>query len=173
MKNQIKFKVGDRVYCPSISPNVLEVLPVDDWQMKKKTPIRLPTINDNIVLFLTELGVDIYSKMPVIVHANQENYELLSKLHPNVEFEPPPKRKEPKEVIQAIINSNHKFIACINKSVDVEKHPLDGMGVFSAHTLKTIDYEKLIGELVPFDLETGRVIVDFMDGKPVLESEND
>lgn len=166
---EVEFKVGDLVYCPSISLNVLEVLPVDDWQMKKKTPIRLPTINDNIVLFLTELGVDIYSKMPVIVHATQQNYELLSKLYPNVSFEPPPKRKEPKDVIQAIINSNYKFIACINKSVDVEKHPLDGMGIFSAHTLKTIDYEKLIGELVPFDLETGRVIVDFMDGKPVLE----
>lgn len=37
-KNSVKFKVGDLVYCPSISPDVLEVLPVDDWQMKKKPP---------------------------------------------------------------------------------------------------------------------------------------
>lgn len=173
------FKVGDLVYCSAYSASVCQIRRVG------KHTIGIVRLSDSIKVFdiddcslilcddeKTLEFVDDDCNVVRICHATQENYELLSKLYPNVTFEPPPKPKEPKDVIQAIINSNHKFIACINKSVDVEKHPLDGMGIFSAHTLKTIDYEKLIGELVPFDLETGKVIVDFVDGKPVLESGN-
>lgn len=178
MKNQVEFKVGDLVYCPSISLNVLEVLPVDDWQMKKKTPIRLPTINDNIVLFLTELGVDIYSKMPVIVHANQENYELLSKLHPNVEFEPPPS-KEPKEIIEAMLDYGYHGVLCQITMVDEDDdnivrcyrydyalEVLDDKIIFSHHTM----YNDELKFVSPFYQKTGMEIVDFTNGKIVLQN---
>lgn len=180
MKNQIKFKVGDRVYCPSISLNVLEVLPVDDWQMKNKTPIRLPTINDNIVLFLTELGVDIYSKMPVIVHATQENYELLSKLYSNVTFEPPPS-KEPKEVIEAMLASGAILIPCLvvdhddNRILDYKKVTRHSPSVLiygiseNGRFLSTNPHCSSYKYAVPFDIKTRKVIVDYIDGIEVLE----
>lgn len=182
--SEVKFKVGDLVYCPSISPDVLEVLPVDDWQMKKKTPIRLPAINDDVVLFLTELGVDIHSKMPVIVHATQENYELLSKLYPNVTFEPPPKRKEPKEVIEAMLESGAILIPCLvvdyddNRILDYKKATRHNSSVLiygiseNGRFLSTNPHCSSYKYAVPFDIETGKVIIDFVDGEVVLEGEN-
>lgn len=98
-----KFKIGDLVYCLPLTHKISKITRANE---------------DNDV-FLNEAGWFKntglnHNDMPVIFHATQENYELLSKLYPNVEFEPP-----------------------------------------------------------PFDPKTGKIIVDFVGGKVVLESENE
>lgn len=172
--SEFNFKGEDRVYYPLQGNSIFKLANIET---KSGRTLKIFDLNNKF--FYTNNPTTFYPNgfhhlgvgNPSIFPATQEWYERLSHVYPNLEK--PPVKKSSREIIQAIINSNHKFIACINKSVDVEKHPLDGMGIFSAHTLKTINYEKLIGELVPFDLETGKVIVDFVDGKPVLESGNE
>lgn len=115
--------------------------------------------------------------MPVIVHATQENYELLSKLYLNVTFEPPPKRKEPREIIEAMLKAGHKYVLCWVS--EKEKYPT----LFSPYCMinKILDNGVVVGVVgnnrwkyaTPFDPKTGKTIIDFVDGEVVLESENE
>lgn len=172
--SEVKFKVGDLVYCPSVLPNIFKLLEVYDSQLKVKTPLRLVNIDRDIAVFLTSDGFDLKSKIPVIFHATQENYELLSQLYPNVAFELPPKRKEPKEFIYDMLNNGY----------DVVNYIADGtFGFFSKHNIANITYRefnnfvytRFINDCKDFKVITqkGEVIIDFVDGEVVLENEND
>lgn len=157
--SEVKFKVGDLVYCPSETPEVckIEFVGVDKLILNIKTSCKVYNDGTNAV------------NMPVILPATQENYELLSKLYPNVTFEPPPKRKEPKEVIKAMIKGGWKMIPCCDVNDDRENPPF-GIHVISSSTFETVDTEKIIGKLIPFDPKTALEIIDFIDDKCVLEN---
>ena len=76
-----EFKVGDRVYCPTRTLAIGKIVKSD--------------LNGNYPLSVfgesfTEDGrFTVSSGVPTIFHATPANYELLSKLYPNVEFEKP------------------------------------------------------------------------------------
>lgn len=77
-----EFKVGDRVYCPLYSERIftLENHGVGQWFLVFK---KRPSIAIN------RHGIAYGSSHACVFHATPENYELLSKLYPNVEFEKP------------------------------------------------------------------------------------
>lgn len=171
-----KFKDGDLVYyleCKAICKivNVFSENIVLDIG-KGKIRVCIPSIS-------------FFGTPAPIFHATQQNYELLCKLYPNVEFDPPPKRKEPKEVIKAMLASGAIFIPCLvvdyddNRILDYKKATRHCSSVLiygiseNGRFLSTNPHCSSYKYAVPFDIETGKVIIDFVNGEVVLESENE
>lgn len=89
MKNQ-KFKVGDKVYCPEKGINVFTLQANQD-------DYNYPLMINSSETF-TKNGIQWKERtLPSIIHATEENHTMLKKLY-GVEFEAPPKQKEPKGV---------------------------------------------------------------------------
>lgn len=128
-----KFKVGDLVYCLPLTHKISKITRVNE---------------DNDVFlnqagWFKNTGLN-HNDMPIIFHATQENYELISKLYPNVAFEPPsfepspksPKRKEPIKKMQT--DCNNGWISVDDKSLKqyVDKEIL----VYASFEVKTAFY---------------------------------
>ena len=69
-----KFSVGDKVYVGLIGKIV-----------------QVTEIIDDDVVSVANKNNEIRARIPNICHATQENYEMLCKLYPHIEFEQPPK----------------------------------------------------------------------------------
>lgn len=168
-KNLVKFKVGDLVYCSAYTASVCQIRRVG------KHTIGIVRLSDSIKVFdiddcslilcddeKTLEFVDDDCNVVRICHATQQNYELLSQLYPNVAFEPPPKRKEPREIIEAMLESGWEYVVMIK-----------------CGALRTIHYRTFLRPewewvgVRPIDPKTGKTIIDFVDGEVVLESENE
>lgn len=161
--SEVKFKNGDLVYCPAESEKVCKIT---SWNGTSS----LSVLNN----LITEAGMlcsdnNYHFKTPFVVYANQENHELLSKLYPNVSFEPPPKQKEPWEVIDAMLNAGHKYVLCeVRRSKDgQDSHKIDAIVGFYRFFVRASDY--LWDEATPITSK-GQKIIDFIDGKCVLEN---
>lgn len=159
--SEVKFKVGDLVYCPEVSHKILKI----------------DTIEYDCIYFeVGEFGLKIFTNDDFLIwenwifHATQENYELLSKIYPNVTFEPPPKRKEPKEIIKAMFDDGWKHIPC--KSQHNNGLYAEVIIEYMANNGKWDGYWG-VEYTIPFDPKTGKTIIDFVDGEVVLESENE
>lgn len=169
MSEKVQFKAGDLVCIPHYSNKIFKL-------SDKPTGISMLYSFEDCKLFadifpIVESGT-VAEGGQVICHATQENYERLSATFTNIEFEPPPKRKEPKEVIKAMIKGGWKMIPCCDVNDDRENPPF-GIHILSSSTFETVDTEKIIGKLIPFDPKTSLEIIDFIDGEVVLENEND
>lgn len=152
--SKVKFKDGDLVYCPDIDNRVHTLESYD------KNLAIYYNRRDNCEVFYFD-GTSRKSYAPRIFHATQENYELLSKLYPNIAFEPPPKRKEPKEIIKVMLESGWYRVPVV----------ADGCLYFVNSTINHIS--RNWDNVYPFDPKTGKTIIDFVDGEVVLEGEND
>lgn len=97
--SEVEFKVGDLVYCPTINNKISKIT-----KENEEGDIFL-----NNAGWFKNTGLN-HNDMPVICLATQEKYELLSKLYPNVTFEPPPKRKEPIDVVIAMLEGGHEEV---------------------------------------------------------------
>lgn len=95
-----------------------------------------------------------------LTHATQENYERLSATFPNIEFEPPPKRKEPREVIEAMLDNNYPFVLSSKENY----------ALFLCNETNINEFN--LDDYFIVSKETGQFIIDFADGEVVLESEN-
>lgn len=163
MKYPNQFKEGNPIYCPTVTHRICQVkfMGVDKLRIDEETPFQIYTN-----------GCNPYH-MPVIFHATQENYELLSKLYPNVAFEPPPKRKEPREIIKAMFDSGKWFLVNYrgygklgnppkNKTVTKEQfEKLDMNGYFDKNAYANVEV---------FCPNTGKTIIDFVNGEVILEN---
>lgn len=178
--SEVTFKVGDLVYCPSISSEILtiKVLPIDVMVFDITHSISrndcgfVSYLNNGAIIRLNN-GFCMKTHCPKIIHATQQNYELLSKLYPNVEFEPPPKRKEPKEIIKAMLGSGKWYLVNYrgygkignppkNKTVTKEQfEKLDMNCYFDKNAYANVEV---------FCPKTGKTIIDFVDGEVILES---
>lgn len=175
--NEVKFKVGDLVYCPSISTEILtiKVLPTDVMVFDITHSISrndcgfVSYLNNGAIVRLDN-GCCMKTHCQKIVYATQENYELLSKLYPNVTFEPPPKCKDPKEIIQAMLDSGWQCVPCYtgeNRAVLNSKHKKEVItGLTNDLFNSWAGFNKFA---IPFDPKTGEVIRDFVNGEVVLE----
>lgn len=160
--SEIKFKVGDLVYCQTINNKISKITKESEGG----------TVFLSNAGWFKNTGLN-HNDMPVICHATQENYELLSKLYPNFTFEPPPKHKEPREIIKAMLESGYAYVAC---RVGDYKEDFDYVSLI--HCIDDKNSYPFIGDSEwryanPFDPKTGKTIIDFVDGEVVLESEND
>lgn len=87
------FNVGDKVYLGAV------------YDIKTISKVG----NDNDLEFVGELGwVSGYS----CCHATQENYEMLCKLYPHIEFELPPKEITGSDLCCLMLRNNHTNIMC-------------------------------------------------------------
>lgn len=167
--NDVKFKVGDLVYVPSETTEVcwIEFVGTDKLILNIKTSCKVYIDGTNAV------------DMPVILPATQQNYELLSKLYPNVSFEPPPKRKEPKEIIKAMLDFGYHGVLCQIAMVDEDDDSivrcyrydyalevLDDKIIFSHYTM----YNDELKFVSPFHQKSGMEIVDFVNGSLIMEN---
>lgn len=98
-----------------------------------------------------------------LVHLTKENAiahaKALIKLSGSG-YEPPPKRKEPREIIKAMLESGWKGVPVL----------------YMERGSECIGYAKktyLTMTAIPFDPKTGKTIIDFVDGEVVLEGENE
>lgn len=104
-----------------------------------------------------------------LCHATQENYEMLTKAFPNIQFELPPKPKAPKEVIREMLESGWAYVPCwVNdfkgdfRNTDLITNINDGSG----HTFRGFFSWWCA---IPFDPKTGKTIIDYVNGEVVLE----
>lgn len=184
--SKVKFKIGDLVYCPSISSEILtiKVLPTDVMVFDITHSISrndcgfVSYLNNGAIVRLDN-GCCMKTHCQKIVHATQENYELLSKLYPNVAFEPPSKRKESKDIIKAMLESGYHGVLCQIAMVDEDDdnivhcyrydyalEVLDDKIIFSNCTM----YNDELNLVDPFHQKSGMEIVDFVNGKIVLQN---
>ena len=92
--SELKFKVGDKVYCLLLEPKIFTILEVDGD-------------NDNDVQFAGEFG---WASGYSCCHANQENYERLQAIFPRIEFEQPPKPLTGIELAKKLIAKGHNYL---------------------------------------------------------------
>lgn len=175
MSEKVKFKVGDLVYYPNISNKIGKIV---GTSIIANAPCCLKVAIDDTAIFTTKDGrFAVNAPIPVIYHATQKNYEWLSATFANVTFEPPPKCKEPKEIIKAMLESGWEYIACwASESIETPNSTnayelicgicnINGIGTYFKGNKYNWKY------VTPFDLKTGKTIIDFVDGKAVLEGE--
>ena len=158
MNNQL-FKVGDKVYYPLMSDKILTLLKHGE-----------DTVN-------VDLGVGNFFELngkkfqhhlaQSIFHATQLNYELLTNLYPHIQFEKP--RPTPDTIVKKMLDDGYAYVICsILLPRGVVKDIIRGYGggVFLG------EYDNYYrDEIIPLDAYTGKVIVDYKDGKPVLGDE--
>lgn len=81
-----KFKIGDKVYCPSMLDGYIYV--VKDNQATL-LPLFVSNDHEDCYSFNTD-GINEHNN-PIVYHATEENCKALQVLHPDIEFETPPK----------------------------------------------------------------------------------
>ncbi|STY93390.1 hypothetical protein [Moraxella bovis] len=161
--SEVKFKVGDLVYyleykeiCKIVNVFSKNIV-LDVGKGKIKIRVCIPT--------LSFFGVP-----ASIFHATQENYELLSKLYPNVTFEPPPKRKEPREIIKAMLKAGYDGVPC---KTDCKQYRFVCVNVsddpYFPFVYDSLDNDDAFSSAIPYCYQTGKTIIDFVDGEVVLE----
>lgn len=149
--SEFNFKKGDWVYCPMTTNKVMQV--------SSRLNIQYQGIDG------TNNTIGVYrggkwSKQhhnPVIFPATQEWYEKLVPIYPDLE--PPPKRKDPKQVIQAMLDDGWKNVPVI----------------YWERGNECIGYANqvyLTMTATPFDPKTGKTIIDYVNGEVILESED-
>lgn len=160
MNNQL-FKEGDRVYYPLMSDKILTV--------KRHG-------KDNICIDVEPRGSMMFNingkrtgihMTESLFHATQINYELLTNLYPHIQFEEPIPTSV--TIIKKMLDDGYAYVICnilLPKGVvkDIVRG-YDDKVFFGEYDNYYYD------EAIPLDNYTGKVIVDYIDGKPVLEDE--
>lgn len=109
-----KFKVGDKVYCPSL---------LDGGIYTVRSHVKgLFVGNDcgDCYSFLNN-GCD-KAHIPIVFHANEENRQALQVLHPDIEFEQPSKELKGDDLAKAMLKRGDKYIVadCDPEDGDVQ-----------------------------------------------------
>ena len=170
-----EFKAGDKVYYPNKQAQI--------YTLKERGSINYPlAIGDSInyPLVIESISSEptftpcgrIYmdDQLPSIFHATPENHELLCRLY-GTEFEPPPKRKEPREIIKAMLKAGYDGVPCktdCNKQyrfvcVNVSDDP------YFPFVYDSLDKDDAFSSAIPYYYQTGKTIIDFVDGEIVTE----
>ena len=169
------FSVGARVYYPEVSNKVLTLKESLSPEYPLETNWTDLSGDLNGDSFTENGRRSIFSLNPCIFPATQEWYERLVVIYPDLE--PPPKRKEPRDIIQAMLDSGYNEVLAYVSDEPIEqilqKHKIaliyyiDSDGRFVASGDFEYDYA------VPYCHKAGKKIIDFIDGEVVLESENE
>lgn len=168
----VQFKAGDLVYCPSLGTEVFEIESMLVQGSEKSNTLRI----NGVVGFLefnTE-GVDVSShlKYRLVFPANEENRKMLSELH-GVEF----RKYGHSNTIQSMLDDGYKFVVCYvgnyyNKDEDLIRKAEFDM-VTSVEKAEPFDYfytpTTNWDKAVPVDPKTGRVITSYSDGKMIFK----
>lgn len=160
-----EFKAGDKVYClmQHCEPKIYTVV-VSDFNAV--CPLTIET-NDT---FTVEGKLMHYSRMSYLIHATKENYDLLCKLHPNHVWEEPNKPTPPKKVIQSMLDDGWKYVPCLVTDTYLNKNNRIEL-ISDIYDYAERPFRADITAwtyALPFDPQTGKVIIDYIDGNVVL-----
>lgn len=161
------FKAGDKVYC-LINDCETKIYTVE----QNVNAILYPVAIETGIMFTIEGKLYESSDIPSLIHATKENYDLLCKLYPNIEWEEPNKPATPKEVIQAMLDDGWVGVPCwvavnckyLDKNSRIEL-------VLDIHDDAERPFRADITAwtyALPFDPQTGKAIIDYIDGNVVL-----
>lgn len=166
MIKQTTFKAGDKIYHPLVSRDI-RVLTKPAGKSEKLLVAKED--KDNIFIF-EESGCEYRElhRYSSIFHATEENCELLSKLY-GEEFEKPKSNPTPDTIVKKMLNDGYAYVICSILLPDgVVKDIISGYeGIAFLGEYDNYYYD----EVIPLDAYTGKIIVDYIDGKPVLEDE--
>lgn len=146
------FRVGDKVYYLSEQPKIYTL---EDNINNSRYPL---VIEDGALkaTFTREGHIYISDSLPSIFHATEENCRKLSDLY-GVEFEAPPEQKTPRDIIQSMLNDGWDTVPVV--------YVEDGKKCLG-YANKT--YLSMSAQ--PFDPETGKFIIDYVDGQAIYEN---
>ncbi|WP_143821533.1 hypothetical protein [Moraxella cuniculi] len=158
-----KFKVGDKVYCPTLGRGVYKVMKY----LRGGTEFPLCVYKGGREFSFTHEGF-YYStdKVSTIHHATEENHAALEQLY-GVEFEKPPAKPEPIKIIQAMILRGDKYVPCYVGDDEVllyEDFELDflfGIDQYDSHPF--CGHRGSWKYALPVELRTGKVITTLPD----------
>lgn len=158
--NDKEFKAGDKVYYPNCGTEI--------YELQQGSSSDFPLEIKDIWQIFRRNGSTRMSDMTQFFHATEENCELLSKLY-GVEFEKPELKPTPSAVVKKMLNAGCAYVICNillpNKVVKDIIRGHEGIAFIGESDNYYYD------EIVPLDSYTGKVIVDYREGKPVLEDE--
>lgn len=150
-----KFKAGDKVYYPPISTKVLTA----EKNIYNGEVYIIRVCNSTFTSEGKQYELD---SLPTLLHATPENHALLEKLY-GKEFQKPPTKPTSKDIIQALLNSGHRYVPCY-VSNDFET-PNEGSHLDFIICVK--DDGKFYNQFgrgwkyaTPFSLETGQPITE-------------
>ena len=133
-----KFKAGDKVYIPNIK-NLCTI----------RNDGEVITSNGQYYCNLSD------SHYLCFVLATQENYEMLCKLYPHIEFEQPPKPLSGDELVRAMLKKGIKNVLCLWGSGD--KIIIDRLD-YKGSLLSTNCH--IVGGLTPINWHTGEPLTE-------------
>ena len=160
--NKQLFKEGDKVYYPLMSNKILTLLKHDEDKVSIDLGLSGYTVfNSKGKKFEHQMTQSIF-------HATQVKYELLTNLYPYIEFEKPIPVLN--ETVKQMFDDGYEYIVC-----DV----LLPNGDTIKDIIREYDGNTFYGEygtyenqrIVPLDTYTGKEIVDYIGGSPILRSE--
>lgn len=188
--NDVKFKVGDLVYCPNLTAGIVTLRHTLAYQESRKKLDSIPfyvfefsylpfgCANGGFLYYVNENGCHDTHQKPIIFHATQENYELLSQLYPNVTFEPPTNQKEPREIIKALLDDGNSGVLCWvsnyyhEPSYNNSKAQIVTVVNDDDFYCSGCSFVKYATPIIPIKTFNQKII-DFVNGEVVLESENE
>lgn len=104
-----KFKAGDKVYFPALGGNIVELRENESgfaaYALIAERCGRYRSVNT----LGREWSAD---AVPSIFHATPENHELLERLY-GIDFEKPPAKPTPKEIIEAMLKRGDELVPCM------------------------------------------------------------
>lgn len=133
-----KFKVGDKVYIPNIK-NLCTI----------RNDEKVITSDGQYYCNLSD------SHDLCFVLATQENYEMLCKLYPHIEFEAPPKPLSGDDIVKAMLKKGIKNVLCLwgnGDKIIIDRLSYKG-GLMSTNC-------NIVGGLTPIDWYTGEPLTE-------------
>ena len=104
------FKVGDKVYCPSMLDGIIYTVKVNSKYPSEGC--KLIVINDHEYCYdFDECGSNQYDN-PIVYHATEENRQALQVLHPHIEFEQPPKPLTGSDLTKGMFERGDFAVVC-------------------------------------------------------------
>lgn len=164
--SDFNFKVGNKVYCPSISNDVLTL----SSSSSSSYPVRIDGAT-----FTTDGRVYTSEPNPSIFPVTQEWYDKLVHVYPNLEK--PPVKKSSEEIIQDMLDDGNEGVLCWLS--DKCEYPDNSCAMGVVHRLSddmfVCDADGLwiyATPIMPIK-SLKQTIIDYVDGEVVLENEND
>lgn len=114
-----KFKVGDPVYCPSLLDGRI-------YKARKNNNYlgdgcKLFVANEHEDCFDFEVDGSNQYNNPIVYHANEETRQALQVLHPDIEFEQPPKELKGSDLCFEKLRNGKKLVMCAVSDLSDEK----------------------------------------------------
>lgn len=159
------FKVGDKVYFPTGTNEVLEVS--SDLIISY---LATDCVNHNVSIKKDNKFYNFHHN-PSFFPATQEWYEKLVHVYPDLEK--PPVKKDSKEIIQKMLDDGWLGVSCYTSDYDKNPHRHNKIDVIleiregTDYIFKTDTVSWKYAR--PFELKSGKDIIDYVDGKMILE----